>query len=82
MYVSRDQGASWQMKQITRNSKLNHNYPRRPWNAHPAFYALWADGNAFEPSESSLYFTDREGTAAWRLPVSMKREFERPQKVQ
>jgi len=81
MYVSRDQGASWQMKQITRNSKLNHNYPRRPWNAHPAFYALWADGNAFEPSESSLYFTDREGTAVWRLPVSMKRDFERPQKV-
>lgn len=81
MYISRDQGASWQFKQITRNSRLNHNYPRRPLNAHPAFYAIWADGNAFEPSESSLYFTDREGTAAWRLPPLMKADLEKPQKL-
>lgn len=29
-------------------------------NAHPGFYALWADGDALKPSESSRYFTDRE----------------------
>ena len=68
-------------RQITRNSRLNHNYPRRPLNAHPGFYAIWADGNAFEPSESSLYFTDRDGTAAWRLPPVMKAEFEKPQRL-
>ncbi len=54
---------------------------RRPVNAHPGFYALWADGDALKPSESSLYFTDREGTHVWRLPRTMKRDFERPKIV-
>ncbi|MEZ5364084.1 MAG: hypothetical protein R2748_17530 [Bryobacterales bacterium] len=72
MWTSQDQGASWKRrKTLTRNSPRNHTYARKPVNAHPDFYALWADGNAWEPSESSLYFTDREGSAVWRLPESM-----------
>jgi hypothetical protein len=81
MWQSRDQGKTWTSKQLTNGSTLNQNYPRRPLNAHPDFYALWADGNAFQPSESSLYFTDRNGGAVWKLPSVMKADFEKPQRV-
>ena len=36
-----------------------------------AAYALWGDGDALRPSESSLYFTDRDGAHVWRLPRKM-----------
>ena len=72
MWTSADQGATWQrVKQLTQNSPRNHTYARRPVNAHPGFYALWADGNARQPSESYLYFTNRRGDHVWRLPPSM-----------
>jgi hypothetical protein len=32
-----------------------------PLNAHPDFYAFWADGNAFKPSVSCLYFASKDG---------------------
>jgi hypothetical protein len=54
---------------------------RRPLQARPAFYALWADGHARQPSESSLYFTDQAGTHVWRLPVEMAGEFAKPEIV-
>jgi hypothetical protein len=79
-WLSRDQGASWQkVKQLTTGSKHNHTYMRRPVNAHPDFYSLWADGNAREPSESSLYFTNRAGDHVWRLPTSMAEDFAAPE---
>jgi hypothetical protein len=78
MWVSKDQGQSWQkVKQLTKNSQYNHTYARRPVNAHPDFYALWADGHAREPSESTLYFCDKEGNVRV-LPREMKGEFETP----
>ena len=80
MWISRDQGRTWTSKPLTANSRFNHNYPRRPVNAHPAFYALWADGDAFAPSESHLYFADREGHVR-RLPALMESEFPRPEVV-
>jgi len=46
---------------------------------HPDFYALWADGDAFAPSPSSLYFTDRGGSHVWRLPARMDSDFARPE---
>ena len=49
---------------------------RRPVNAHPQFYALWADGNPHEPSESRLYFTDRDGGRVWQLPGKMSADEE------
>ena len=73
MWTSKDQGKTWtRLKQLTHDSKLNHTYARRPLNAQPDFYALWADGNPRQPSECHLYFTDREGTHVWRLPTTMK----------
>lgn len=82
MWVSQDQGAHWtKTKQLTASSPRNHTYPRRPLNAHPDFYALWADGNARQPSESFLYFTDQSGRHVWRLPATMKDEFAKPEIV-
>lgn len=80
MWISRDQGKSWEKaKQLTRDSKRNHTYVRRPLDAHPDFYALWADGDARQPSESCLYFTNRNGDHVWRLPTSMSADFARPE---
>jgi hypothetical protein len=82
MWLSRDEGKTWKrMKQLTNNSKLNHTYARRPLNAHPDFYTLWADGNARKRSESSLYFTDREGSKVWMLPTKMEKETEKPRAI-
>jgi hypothetical protein len=82
MWTSRDEGQSWtEFKQLTYGSKLNHTYPRRPVDAQPQFYALWADGNALERSESHLYFTDRDGSHVWRLPARMDGEFATPEIV-
>jgi hypothetical protein len=79
MWTSGDEGQSWtRLKQLTHDSKLNHTYPRRPVDAQPQFYALWADGNPLERSESHLYFTDREGSHTWRLPTKMDAEFATP----
>lgn len=82
MWLSRDRGKSWtRVKQLTRDRERNHTYARKPVNAHPGFYALWADGDAKKPSDSSLYFTDKTGSAVWRLPVVMKEELAAPERV-
>jgi hypothetical protein len=71
LWVSRDEGQTWtREKQLTKNSPHNHTYVRRPVNAHPDFYALWADGHGRRPSPSSLYFCTRDG-ATYRLPRTM-----------
>lgn len=80
LWESRDQGATWKRaRQLTRNSPRNHTYPRRPVNAHPDFYALWADGDAKKPSESYLYFTNRACDRVWRLPAAMPGDTARPE---
>ncbi len=72
LWVSRDEGQSWRkVRNITTGSARNHCYARRPRNAHPDFYAFWADGNPEEFSESYLYFTNRSGTPVWQLPYDM-----------
>jgi hypothetical protein len=82
MWLSKDQGATWKKTaELTRHSPLNHTYARRPLNAHPDFYALWADGNPRQPSESSLYFTNQNGDRVWRLPKKMSGEFAVPETV-
>ncbi len=79
MWTSADQGRTWQMvKQLTHDSPLNHTYCRKPVGAHPDFYALWADGHGREPSESRLYFCDREGNVRM-LPPVMEGEFACPE---
>jgi hypothetical protein len=83
MWVSPDRGATWaRVKALTANSPRNHTYARRPLDAHPDFYALWADGDARRPSESHLYFTDKAGSKVWRLPAAMTADAERPGPVE
>jgi len=80
VWTSGDQGRTWTMEaQLTHDSRYNHTYCRKPIDAHPDFYAFWADGNAREKSESRLYFTNRDGTHVWRLPVKMTGDFARPE---
>ena len=80
MWTSNDEGTTWKkLKQLTQNSPRNHTYARKPLNAHPDFYALWADGNARQPSESFLHFTNQKGDHVWQLPSSMHSDFETPQ---
>jgi len=72
VWTSADQGATWTMlRQITSGSEFNHTYARRPVDAHPDFYALWADGHGLEPSDSRLYFCNQDGTQVRRLPFKM-----------
>jgi hypothetical protein len=81
MWLSRNQGETWQkVRRLTADPVRNHGYVRKPVNAHPEFYAIWADGKTLEPSASSLYFTNKSGTAVWRLPVTMTKDFEKPAK--
>lgn len=78
MWISSDHGASWKMaKQLTAQSRLNHSYARRPVNAHPDFFALWADGNARQPSDSSIYFCNAKGDV-FQLPRTMAEATARP----
>lgn len=80
MWTSNDEGQNWKkVKQLTSNSPFNHTFARRPLDAHPDFYALWADGHGREPSESSIYFTNQCGDHVWRLPKKMKSEFAKPE---
>lgn len=79
MWVSKDRGQSWErVRQMTANSERNHTYARSPVNAHPDFYALWADGNARKASKSCIYFSDRDGNV-FKLPEEMDGETAKPE---
>jgi hypothetical protein len=78
MWESEDQGKTWRkVKQMTQGSEYNHTYARRPLNAHPDFYAFWADGHGRQTSESRLYFSDKEGNV-FRLPQQMDQKTQKP----
>ena len=77
-----DMGKTWtKQSDVTRNSPRNHSYARRPQNAHPDFYAYWADGNTDQFSESHLYYTNRTGDKVWHLPYNMTEDFAAPELV-
>lgn len=81
MWTSLDQGRNWErVKQMTTGSERNHTYVRRPLNAHPDFYALWADGHARQPSESNIYMCDQAGNVRV-LPREMESEFVEPKLI-
>lgn len=68
LWESKDKGKTWtKTRDITTNSKQNHTYVRRPLNAQPDFYALWADGNPDKFSESNLYYVDRDGKEVTKM---------------
>lgn len=78
IWVSENQGQLWEkVKQLTQNSDYNHTYARRPINAHPDFYAIWADGHGRQPSKSNLFFSNKEGNV-FQLPVNMDEKMEKP----
>ena len=78
MWVSEDLGKTWKkVRQLTKNSPYNHTYARRPVNAHPDFYSIWADGHGRKPSQSSLYFCDKQGNVHI-LPREMAEDFVEP----
>ena len=80
LWTSSDEGLTWKrVKQLTQDTNRNHSYARRPLNAHADFYAIWADGNGREPSESSLYFTNQRGEHVWQLPTKMNQAFCKPE---
>jgi len=82
LWTSADRGKTWRMqKQLTRNSTFNHTYCRKPVDAHPDFYALWADGHGRRRSESRLYFCDKAGERVRRLPPVMKKDLAQPEPI-
>ena len=82
MWITKDLGKTWEkVKQLTKGSNHNHTYARRPVNAHPDFYALWADGHGRKPSESTLYFCDKKGNVR-SLPRQMKEDVAEPRIVE
>jgi hypothetical protein len=77
-WISEDEGETWQRgRQLTRSSPRNHAFVRRPINAHPEFYAFWADGHGRQPSESRLYFSNQQGDV-FQLPATMTGKFSQP----
>jgi hypothetical protein len=82
LWASRDRGATWlKERTVTRNSRFNTTYARRPMDAHPDFHAIWADGDTRAPSDSRLYFSNRDGTVVRRLPSEMAGETAEPETV-
>jgi len=82
MWDSKDQGRTWnKTRRMTIGSERNHTYARKPVNAHPDFYALWADGHGRKPSESLLYFSDKKGNVRV-LPRRMDGDFAKPELLQ
>lgn len=81
MWRSNNGGKQWRLeKQLTRNSPMNHSYVRKPMQAQPDFYAIWADGHGRKPSESHIYITNANGDV-FRLPRSGREEMLTPELV-
>ncbi len=81
MWVTEDAGQSWTKKiKMTSGSDYNHGYVRRPVNAQPDFYGFWADGDGRKPSDSRLYYCNREGEV-FQLPVQMQDNMEAARKI-
>ncbi len=81
-WESRDEGATWRpARQLTQDSKRNHNYIRKPLAARDPFNFFWADGDPTKLSSSHLYFADSTGEHVWRLPYDMSIDFENPELV-
>jgi len=80
LLTSKDEGETWQSKQLTFNSIYNHSYARKPVHVHDDFFAFWADGDGRKKSESRLYFCDKKGNV-FMLPKVMKEDFETPARI-
>jgi len=82
LWESTDGGATWtKIRDLTGGSEYNHGYVRHPVNAHPDFYAFWADGDADKISASHLYFSNEAGDRVFKLPYTMTGDFAEPEEV-
>lgn len=73
-------GQSWSRTvQVTAGSEYNHSYARRPLEQADPFFALWADGDPTEFTESRIYFGD-SGGRYWALPTAMDEEVMSPRR--
>lgn len=81
LWISRDDGASWtRARTLTAGSERNHSYARKPLGAHPGLYAIWADGDARQPSPSTIYIATRDGDV-FALPERMAAAAARPERL-
>ena len=81
VHISADRGRTWRREQTWRiENGRNQTYVRRPLHAHEGFYAYWADGDALERSDSSIYFATKAGDL-FRLPARMTAERAPPETV-
>jgi len=81
MWITEDAGKSWkEVLEMTANSEKNQTYVRQPVNVNDDFYGIWADGNGRKPSDSSIYFCNKQGDV-FRLPQKMDGDFAKPEKV-
>ncbi|MEX0792954.1 MAG: BNR-4 repeat-containing protein [Pirellulaceae bacterium] len=82
IHTSTDQGKTWKkIRDVTTASPRNHGYVRRPVDAHPDFYAFWADGNPDEMTTSKIYFTNQAGDKVLELPYEMEGDWAEPKVV-
>ena len=73
-----DAGRTWtKRKDLTSFSPRNQNYPRTPLGAQDGFWAMWADGDGRQVSESHLYFCDR-ALNVWKMPRRFDGPFAKP----
>jgi len=81
IWQSSDRGGKWEkLTTITRNSEQSHSYVRRPLNFQNPFCFFWSDGDSHKFSRSELYFGNFEGEI-WKLPYSMRNDYEKPIKI-
>jgi hypothetical protein len=63
VWSSSDRGRTWAKEnELTKNSRFNHTYVRRPENAQGDFKAFWADGDPTRFSQSRLYYLGKDGS--------------------
>ena len=80
LHISRDEGRTWQCQPLFNDTDHNQTYARQPLHAHPDFWALWATGHAFEPSDSQILFANIRGEV-FQLPTQMSGAFAKPEPI-
>ena len=82
VWKSDDLGDHWiKEKDLTHKSRMNHSYVRKSENFKAPFIYFWANGDAHQFSKSELFFGNLNGEI-WKLPYSMEKEYELPQKIE
>ncbi len=82
VWKSDDLGDHWiKENDLTHKSRMNHSYVRKSENFKAPFIFFWANGDAHQFSKSELFFGNLNGEI-WKLPYSMEKESELPQKIE